>query len=156
MKQCLNIVYQDYIPEELIDDFMKLELDKQLDIIIIREKLTKQHYCFSGIEISDIILYFNQHYIELIFGGLTVNLAYDILKKGIKFLWKSVVKLPIKKIDSDGKISDKTQSICLRIKDSEKSVEITLNGEFNEEQADKIIDESFKLLVSDYSDKSTD
>ncbi len=149
MTEELKIVYQHYVPDELISDFEKLRLDKQLQVDIKKEKEEQKYYNFTGSEISDIVIYIQQHTTELIVGGLLVNLAYDTLIGGIKLLWTGLSKLAIKKLQSGGKETDKPKSISVRLIDKDRAVEILLDGDVaTEEQANKIIEESFKFMNS--------
>lgn len=149
MTEELKIVYQHYIPDELISNFEKLGLDKQLKVDIKKEKEEQKYHNFTGSEISDIVIYIQQHTTELIVSGMLVNLAYDMLIGGIKLLWTELSKLAIKKLQSGSKEKDKRKSISVRLMDKERAIEIILDGDFaTEEQASKIIDESFKFMSS--------
>lgn len=149
MTEEFKIVYQHYIPDELISEFEKIGLDKQLQVDIRKEKVEQKYYNFTGSEISDIVIYIQQHTTELIVCGLLVNLAYDTLIGGIKLLWTGLSKLAIKKLQSDGKVTEKPKSISIRLMDKDRAVEIVLNGEVpTDEQASKIIEESFKFMNS--------
>jgi hypothetical protein len=154
MKENLKIIYQNYIPDELISDFEQLGLDKQLDVEIVKEKEEQKYYNFTGPEIADIIIYVQQHTTELIAGGLLVNVAYDLLKGGLKILWTGLSKLAIKKLHSGGKETDKPKSISIRLMGKDKAVEIVLLGDVNEDQAETIIDESFKYISSEKLDEA--
>ena len=149
MTEEFKIVFQHYIPEELIADFEKTGLNENLDIELVLEKEEQKFYNFSGSEIADIVIYIQQHTTELLVGGLLVSTTYDILKGGVKLLWTGLSKLAVKKLQSGGKETDKPKSISVRLMGKERAVEIVLDGDVNEEQADKIIDESFKYVNSE-------
>ncbi len=149
MTEEFKIVYQHYIPEELIGDFEKTGLSEKLDIELVLEKEEQKYYNFTGSEIADIVIYIQQHTTELLVGGLLVSATYDILKGGVKLLWTGLSKLAVKKLQSGGKETDKPKSISIRLMGKERAVEIVLDGDVNEEQADKIIDESFKYVNSE-------
>jgi len=149
MKEELKIIYQHYVPDELISEFEKSGLENQLEIEIKKKKEEQKYYNFTGSEIPDIIIYLQQHTTELIAGGLIVAGAYDLLKSSLKLLWTGLTKLAIKKLESSGKQTDKAKSISLRLMDKDRAIEIILEGNINEELADKIIDESFKFINSD-------
>lgn len=148
MKEETIIVYQDYIPDKLIGDFKALGLDKVFDIDISTKKEVEKYSYFTGYEIVDIVIYIQQHTTELIVSGLLVNSAYDLLKGGLKLLWVGLSKLSINKLQSDGKETGKPKSISVRLVNEDRTVEFVLEGDINEEQADKIIDESFKFISS--------
>jgi hypothetical protein len=149
MKEEMKIVYQHYIPEELIADFEKLGVDHQLQVEIKKEKEEQKYYNFTGSEIADIVIYVQQHTTELIVGGLLVNLAYDTFKGGLKLLWTGISKLAIKKLQSKGKETDKLKSISLRLMDKDRAVEVVLEGDVDDKQADKVIDEAIKFISSE-------
>lgn len=149
MTEEFKIVYQHYIPEELIADFEKIGLNEKLDIELVSEKEEQKYYNFTGSEIADIVIYIQQHTTELLVGGLLVSTTYDLLKGGVKLLWTGLSKLAVKKLQSGGKETDKPKSISVRLMGKERAVEIVLDGDVNEEQADKIIDESFKYVNSE-------
>jgi len=149
MTEEFKIVYQHYIPEELIADFERTGLNEKLDIELVLEKEEQKYYNFTGSEIADIVIYIQQHTTELIVGGLLVSATYDILKGGVKLLWTGLSKLAVKKLQSGGKETDKPKSISVRLMGKERAVEIVLDGDVNEKQADKIIDESFKYVNSE-------
>lgn len=149
MTEELKIVYQHYIPDELISDFEKTGLNEKLDVELVLEKEEQKYYNFTGSEIADIVIYIQQHTTELLVGGLLVSATYDILKGSVKLLWTGLSKLTVKKLQSGGKETDKPKSISIRLMGKERAVEIVLDGDVNEEQADKIIDESFKYVNSE-------
>jgi hypothetical protein len=149
MKEEIKIIYQHYIPDELIADFEKLGVDSQLQVEIKKEREEQKYYNFTGSEIADIVIYVQQHTTELIASGLLVNLAYDTLKGGLKLLWTGISKLAIKKLQSKGKESDKPKSISFRLMDKDRAVEVVLEGDVDDNQADKVIDEAFKFISSE-------
>lgn len=149
MKEELKIVYQHYIPDNLINDFEKSGLDRQLQVDIKKEREEQKYYNFTGSEISDIVVYIQQHTTELIVGGLLVSLAYDTFIGSIKLLWKGLSKLVIKRIQSGGKETDKPKSISLRLMDKDRAVEVVLNGDVDDKQAEKLISEAVKFISSE-------
>jgi uncharacterized OsmC-like protein len=149
MKEEIKIIYQHYIPDKLIADFEKLGVDNQLQVEIKKEKEEQKYYNFTGSVIADIVIYVQQHTTELIASGLLVNLAYDTFKGGLKLLWTGISKLAIKKLQSKGKESDKPKSISLRLMDKDRAIEVVLNGDVDEKQADKVIDEAIKFISSE-------
>lgn len=149
MKEEIKIIYQHYIPDELIADFEKLGVDNQLQVEIKKEKEEQKYYNFTGSEIADIVIYVQQHTTELIASGLLVNLAYDTFKGGLKLLWTGISKLAIKKLQSKGKEIDKPKSISLRLMDKDRAVEVVLEGDVDDKQADKVIDEAIKFINSE-------
>jgi hypothetical protein len=149
MKEKMKIIYQHYIPDELIADFEKLGVDNQLQVEIKKEKEEQKYYNFTGSEIADIVIYVQQHTTELIASGLLVNLAYDTFKGGLKLLWTGISKLAIKKLQSKGKETDKPKSISLRLMDKDRAIEVVLEGDVDDKQADKVIDEAIKFISSE-------
>lgn len=149
MKEEMKIIYQHYIPDELIADFEKLGVDNQLQVEIKKGKEEQKYYNFTGSEIADIVIYVQQHTTELIASGLLVNLAYDTFKGGLKLLWTGISKLAIKKLQSNGKETDKPKSISLRLMDKDKAIEVVLEGDVDDKQADKVIDEAIKFISSE-------
>ncbi|WP_295801172.1 hypothetical protein [Mucilaginibacter sp.] len=64
-KENIKIVFQHYIPQELITDFNKLGLSKKINAEIEISKLRKTAYNnFNGPDISDIIIYLEKHKLE--------------------------------------------------------------------------------------------
>jgi hypothetical protein len=149
MKEELKIVVKDYIPEELISDLKKLDLEKKLNVNLNLKREDKHIYNFTGPELSDIIIYVQQHTIELFVGGILVTAAYDLLKSGIKILWTGISKLAIKKIQSSGKQEDKIKRISLRISGKKNSIEILYEGDVDDQLAEKLINESFDFIRSE-------
>lgn len=152
MKQELNITFQHYVPEELIESFTQLGIDKQSEIKIIAKKEDQEYHYYSGVEISDIIIYIQQSPAEVITNGFIIPVAYELLKNGLKFLWAGLSKISIKKLQSSGKEVNQPKNIYVKIINKDKSVEIILDGDANELQANKIIDESFKFINSEKLD----
>lgn len=149
MKEEMRIVYQHYIPDELIADFEKLGVGNRLQVEINKEKEEQKYYNFSGSEIADIVIYVQQHTTELIASGLLVNLAYDTFKGGLKFLWTGISKIATKKLQSKGKETGKPKSISLRLMDKYRAIEVVLEGDVDDKQADKVIDEAIKFISSE-------
>jgi hypothetical protein len=150
MRKEIKIVYQHYIPSDLIAQAEQLGFGLQPDDKFVKEKQDQTRYSnFTGPEIADIIIYIQQHPTELIAGGLLINFTYDILKNSIVFLLTSLSKIATKKLKTDGKQVDNPKRISLRLSNGEKEVEIDFDGEFDKAQADKIIDEAFKFINSD-------
>lgn len=150
MRKEIKIVYQHYIPVDLIIQAEQLGLGQQPDDKFVKEKQDQTKYSnFTGPEIADIIIYIQQHPTELIAGGLFINFAYDILKNSLVLLWTSLSKITTKKLKTDGKQVDDPKRISLRIANGEKEVEIDFDGEVDKAQADKIIDEAFRFINSD-------
>jgi hypothetical protein len=149
MKEKIKVVYQHYIPDSLITEFEKTGIGKKLNIELEQEKTEKKYYNFIGPEISDIVIYIQQHTTELIVGGLLTNIAYDSLKAGLKVLWIGLRKLSVKKYESGGKSTEKQKRISLLLRNKDRNVEIAMNGEINDQQIDKIIDEAFKFINSE-------
>lgn len=144
-----KIVYQHYIPDDLISDFKKTGLNEKLDIELVLEKEEQKYYNFTSSEIADIVIYIHQHTTELLVGGLLLSATYDLLKAGLTLLWTGLSKLTIKKLKSGDKETFKPKCISVRLVGKERAVEIVLDGDVNEEKADKIIDESFKYINSE-------
>jgi hypothetical protein len=149
MKEQIKIIYQHYIPDELIADFENVGVESQLQVEIKKENEEQKYYNFAGSEIADIVIYVQQHTTELIASGLLINIAYDTLKGGLKLLWTGISKLAIKKLQSKGKESDKPKSISLRLLNKDRAVEVVLEGDVDDNQADKVIDEAFKFISSE-------
>lgn len=153
MKEEIKIVYQHYVPDELITGFEKLQLSSQLQVDIKNEKEEQKYYNFAGPEIADIVIYIQQNTTELIVNGLLAKLAYDALKGGLKFLWTEISKLAIKKLQANGKETDTSKSIYLRLSNKERAVEVLLEGNIDNDKADKVIDDALKFVSSENLNK---
>lgn len=138
----LTIVYQSYIPANLILEFTQLVQPVKVDT---KEVKTGAWNNFDGPEINDIIIYINQHSTEFIVGIIGAA-SWDILKSGIKLLWIGISKLPIKILHS-GTQTDKQKNISLRLSDTTRGIDVVFEGDVMEQQADTII-ESLKEFLS--------
>lgn len=152
-KETLTVHYQHYVPDEIFAEFKDLKLDKELDVELVLKKEEEKYYNFSGSEIADILLYFEQNQTALLIGGLLMPAVYDLLKSGIKSLWKSVSKLSVKIVQSGGITEDKQKSVSLRLMEKDRSIEIVLDGQIEDSSIDKIIDQSFEYLKSGKQEK---
>jgi len=79
----LKIVYESYIPDDLISDFTHLVQPSKVDKI---EKITGPWNNFETAVINDIIIFIKQHPTEFIIGSFVSNAAWEILKSGIKIM----------------------------------------------------------------------
>ncbi len=144
MKEELKIVYQNYIPDETISGFNQFNLNNLLEIEVISIKEEKKFYNASGIEISDVIIFFNNHLTDLVVGGIG-SLGYDVLKSSVKYLWDELKKLNIKTVTSkEEKVKNKVLSLILKF--NEKSLQMKFEGEFD---TDKIVEKAFDFLKND-------
>jgi hypothetical protein len=149
MKEELRVVCQHYISDELISNFIESGIGNELKVEITTKKEEQKYYNFSGAEIADIILYFDEHTTELIVKGVLIKAAYDILKGGVKLLWNGLKNVIVKKVKAGSEPTDKPTSISLRLMANDKAIEIVLDGDISDDQIDKIIDQSFTYLQSD-------
>lgn len=153
MKEELKVIYQSYVPEELILEFEKSGIDKYLEVEIKKEKIwieETEYLPFSGIEIVESIeVFIQKHSTELLVGGVG-SLIYDIFKGGLTKLWVGLSNLKNKK----AKISGEEKSITVKFLQKDRSVEIAFTGDVDDKRADKIIDEALKYLSSERLDES--
>lgn len=140
----LKIVYESYIPVDLISDFTHMVQPSKVDKI---EK-TGSWNNFETVVINDIIIYIKQHPTEIIIGSFVSNAAWEILKSGIKLLWVGISKLPIKILHS-GTQTNKVKNILLRFSDETRGIDVVFEGEVNEQQADDIIDRLKETISSE-------
>lgn len=149
----ITISYQDYLPSDLITDFIK-SLDG-LKVPVKENKIEsqKRFYNFEGPEIHDLIVFINQHQTELVV-GLFGAASYDIIKYGIRKIWIGISKLIKNRLYSTGKKEKEDKSILFIISDENKRVEIVFKGDVSEDQADKIIDKLFDFITSETLSRS--
>lgn len=147
MKEELKVVYQNYIPEEIISRFKDFRLDEHLNVEVISIKEEQKFYNASGLEIYDIIIFLNNHSSELIVNGIG-SLGYDVLKSGVKYLWNRLKELQVKNVTSQ-KVTDKYKILSLVLKFKEKSVELKFEGEFDTE---RLVDKAFEFLKEESID----
>ena len=108
-----------------LSDFFSFKVDKSIE---------KYNYADGG-QIHDIIIYFNQHQLDLIL-GYAFGKSFDLIFKGIYQLWKK-----LKERDSYG---TKPKRISIKFLIDNKIAEFDLETNFSEKTAKKIFDTSFK------------
>jgi hypothetical protein len=138
----LTIVYQSYIPADLITDFTQLVQPVKVDKKEVKIGALNH---FDAPEINDIIIYISQH-------PVVAGIISNAIWAGIILLWVGLSKFPIKYLYSNGKKTDKQKVISLRLYDKTKGIEVFFKGDVNEEQADIIIDSLKEFLSSDKVD----
>jgi len=147
-KEYLKVVFQHYIPKELIDDFTKLNLSEKINAEVEVNQLRKTAYNnFSGPDLSDIIIYIEKHQVETA-AELGILAGYDLLKAGIKLLWTGISKLSVKILTAGHPDQDKAKRITLKVIDGDKIIEVTFDGVADEAESEKIINKAFELLNS--------
>lgn len=148
MAQKVSIIFQYYLSKKLIQEFENLHLNtKKNSSIQIGVEPKSQLENFEGKEISDIVIYIQQHKTELIVGGLIVNATYDIFKSGIKFLWTGLCKLPIKKSKHKKDIPQK--SITVKFESNDRIAEVAFEGDIDVTQIESVIDKAIDFINSD-------
>ncbi|MET0465870.1 MAG: hypothetical protein ABW007_22095 [Chitinophagaceae bacterium] len=146
MKEEMKIVYQHYIPDDLIVEFDKLRVGDHLQVEIKTKKAEQKYYNFNGPEIADILIYVEEHTTELIVSGFLVNVAYDMFKSGLKLLWTGISNLAVKKMNANDKQTDKKKSISITLAVKDRAIEVILEGDVEDKQANILIDEAFKFI----------
>lgn len=155
MQNEIRIVYQHYVPESLIADLQSIEVDRVLNAKIEIKKVDQTRYSnFTGPEISDVIIYIQQHQTEILATGLLLPAAYDLVKTAIIEMWSRLSKLTNKQLRDAGKEVKEPKQITLHLKDKEREVEICFQGDVSSELANRIVDESFKFISSDKAKKA--
>lgn len=126
----IRIMIQDDIPDNMILEFKRLI---QQDSMLLLEIETHEPIMLNatGTEISDIIIFFNEYATDLIVGGIG-NIAYDLLKVGIKTLWSRLKDLPIKSITAQ-KTVEKNKILTFHLKQDNRDISLSLEGEFDGE-----------------------
>jgi len=147
-KENIKIVFQHYIPQELITDFNKLGLSKKINAEIEISKLRKTAYNnFNGPDISDIIIYLEKHKLETA-AEVGIMVGYDLLKGGIKLLWTGISKLAIKITTAGHEAQDKDKTITLKVTCDDKIIKVVFDGIADDAESEKIIDKAFEFLNS--------
>ena len=153
----LKLVYTGDVSDELISEFIESGIGEKLQVEIVTQRKEDKYYNFSGGEISDIVIWVNQYLTKdiitgAIIGGVVGNFAYDLLKNGLKLLWSGLTKLVTEKPQKAKKIN----RISVRLMDKDKAIEIMLDGEVSEEQADKMIEAALEFARSENIDSAFD
>ena len=149
----ITISYRDYLPSDLISDFVKLA--EGLKVPVRENKIVsqKRFYNFEGPEIHDLIIFINQHQTELVVGLLGAA-TYDIIRYGIKRIWVGISRLVKNRLYSTGKKEKEDKSILFIISDINKRIEVAFKGDVSEDQADKIINKLFEFFSSESLNES--
>lgn len=153
MQNEIKIVYQHYIPESFISDFRESKIDSVLQTKVEIEQIDQTRYSsFNGPEISDIIIYIQQHSTEII-AGVFITTLYDTLKASLVTLWSRLSEYSDKQLKDAGKEVNQPKQITLYLKNKNREVEICFKGDVNQEIANNIIGDSFTFINSE---KATD
>lgn len=152
MKEEIMIIYQHYVPTELIEVFAPIRNELQIEITHKKQEIHFDN--FNGSEISDIVIYIRQHSTEILVGNFLSAMAYDILLAGLKSLWVNLSKLAIKKIAGSGTKTIKSKKISINLMNGDRVVEIVLEGDVNKSEAQAIIEKSFNFINSNKVDES--
>lgn len=153
MKEEIKIIYKHYVPTEIISDFAKLGFEYISQTEIEIEKQNPNIYNYAGYDIPEIIIYIKNNVTGLL-TELIVTISYDTFKNALKLLWTEISKLDIKILKGNGKTFNKPKNITLRISNNDRAVEISLDGNVSEEQADKIIAQAFEFVNSEKLEQS--
>lgn len=147
-KEKIKIVFQHYIPQELIDDLAKLDLGANTGADLELNKLRKTAYNnFTGSDLSDIIIYIEKHKLETA-AEIGIMAGYDLLKAGIKVLWAGLSKLAVKILTAGHPDQNKDKKITLKIIEADKITEVSFDGIADPAESEKIIDKAFAFLNS--------
>jgi hypothetical protein len=145
MINAVKVIYSDYIPDELIQDFrhtLKGKLTGEVQVI----KNKHEYENFTGSEFSDIAIYIEQHITEIIISGVIGNAAYSVVKHSLVKLWAGF-RAFIKKRNI---VKEGDQlAITVNFHNQEKEIEIVLQGDIEAEDLEKIINRVFDFLQSD-------
>jgi len=148
MKKLL-IEYQHYIPETIINEFEKSGIGNEFAVEYVKKE--KPRYSnFTGEEIRDIVIFVQQHETELIVKGLLIKATYDLLKAGIKGLWSELKKINDKKAEP----SRSNRCMSIHLQDKERTIEIKLDGDFDDKVADTMLDKAIEFIQSNEVEKS--
>ena len=149
MEQNTKIVFQDYIPNSLIKDFETLYRNTGFgESIQIEIEKQPEYDSFTGNDITDIVIYIENHTTGLI-DGLIASFVYDFLKNGVKLLLKGLSNAPIKKLKEKGKEDDTKKRIKLKLEGNDKRVQITFDGDIKEEDIEKTINQALEFIDPD-------
>jgi len=144
----ITISYQDFLPSDLISNFVKLAQELKIPIKENKIESKKRFYNFEGPEIHDLIIYINQHQTEFVVGLLGAA-TYDLIIYGIKKIWVGISKLVINNLYSNGKKKKKDKSILFIVSDETKRLEVIFKGDVSDDQADKIINGLLDYIKSE-------
>jgi hypothetical protein len=129
-----------HIPKDVVDDINRLS-DKNINVTLHHDRL--EHFNATG-GVTDIIIYINDHFTELVSGGLIVNAVYDGLKFCIRTTWKKLIKYYSSRKSN---YRDESNSITLSFKiKPDKTIEYHLEGTVSDNSIDKITDRIFDHL----------
>ncbi len=142
MREEIKIIFQYYLPNDIIQGFKNLELDTKTNLKFQLEIEEESEWLnFSGNEMFDIVVVLQLHALKIITDGL----FWD----GLKFLWNSLLKIPINKLEEKGKNDDTPKSISLKLINKEKIAEIVFEGGIQEGEMDKIIKKAIDFVNSE-------
>ncbi len=152
MKPKLEVFFESYIPDNMIQDFEQSKLKKHFEIEI--NKAQSETYAYGDLNeiIYNIKIYVNENLIEL----SVLTIGY-LLKSGVKSLWTSLSKIS-PKIRTVDEITDIPKNILVEFTGKDKKVKINFSGGVDDEQATKIIDKCLEFIsteqVKDLADNS--
>ena len=82
-----SIIYKYYIPEEIIEEFLRSDFGKEINFSASRDD--EDYHNFTGLDLTAVTVFINQHKIELLV-GLIGSAAYDVIKNSFIMLIRKV------------------------------------------------------------------
>lgn len=135
----LTIVYENYIPDDLIADFAQLAQPTKIEK---KEVQTGRWNNFETAPINDIIIYINQH-------PVVAGIISNAIWAGVILLWVGISKLSKTILHTGRKYTDRQTNILLKISDSTRGIDIVFEGDVTEPQANDLIDILREFLNSE-------
>jgi hypothetical protein len=135
----LTIVYENYIPDDLIADFAQLAQSTKIEK---KEVQSGRWNNFEIAPINDIIIYINQH-------PVVAGIISNAIWAGVILLWVGISKLSKTILHTGRKYTDRQTKILLKISDNTRGIDIVFEGDVTEPQANDLIDILREFLNSE-------
>jgi hypothetical protein len=125
-KSKVLVVYKNYIPENIVTEFIQDARIVEMDADIETKKDEESYYNFDG-EINDIVIYIKTHITEFIANGFVAPLMIGIFVAATSTLWKGIKSLNVKRIHTGDNYQDKKKNILIRVGDTKQSIELLID-----------------------------
>jgi hypothetical protein len=139
MNNEIKILHASYIPLELIHEFTsEIGTHENPGSLEIRQQEEK-YINFIGPDLSDIIIFIRQHATDITVNAFLAPMIYDIIKTGLPKLWAKFSKKAVMMV-SLNRQQEKTKRISLLIKKDDSGVEIVLEGNVDDPEAQRLVE----------------
>lgn len=140
----MHIFYKRSIPDNYVKDFIEEIYSDELIYSIEKENPDVDY--FDGPELSNVVLYIEQHYIDWLIGGLTMPLIYDTFKFAMRNLYVAV------KAKQKGK-NKKETLISIRVREGKRQIKIDFDESIGSEKFNIVVEKAFEHLKPDEKKK---